>query len=47
VSGLVADAAGIPSAIWLVAILTGLSGLTAAALLDETRPRRGVPAALG
>jgi MFS family permease len=45
VSGLVADAAGIPAAIWLVAILTALSGLTAAALLDETRPRGGsVPA---
>jgi len=45
VSGLVADAAGIPAAIWLVAILTALSGLTGAALLDETRPRGGsVPA---
>jgi MFS family permease len=39
VSGLVADAAGIPVAIWLVAALTALSGLVAAALLRETRPR--------
>ena len=39
VSGLVADAAGMPAAIWLVAALTAVSGLVAAALLDETRPR--------
>ena len=39
VSGLVADAAGMPAAIWFVAVLTALSGLLAAALLDETRPR--------
>ena len=38
VSGVIADAAGIPAAIWLVAVLTGASGLIAAALLDETRP---------
>jgi MFS family permease len=38
VSGLVADAAGIPAAIWVVAVLTALSGLVAAVLLSETRP---------
>ena len=41
VSSVVADAAGMPAAIWLVAFLTGLSGLVAAAFLDETRPGRG------
>jgi MFS family permease len=38
VSGLVADAAGMPAAIWLVAVLTALSGIVVAALLVETRP---------
>jgi MFS family permease len=38
VSGLVADAAGIPAAIWLVAVLTAISGIVVAAILDETRP---------
>jgi MFS family permease len=47
VSGVVADAAGMPSAIWLVAALTALAGIVAAALLDETRPRGGVAPVLG
>ncbi len=47
VSGVIADAAGIPAAIWLVAVLTAASGLIAAALLDETRPRGGATAPLG
>jgi MFS family permease len=42
VSGLVADAAGMPAAIWLVAVLTALSGIAVAGLLDETRPAREV-----
>ena len=46
VSGLVADAAGIPAAIFLVAGVTALSGVVAAALLDETRPRPGTDARL-
>jgi len=46
VSGLVADAAGMPAAIWLVAVLTAISGLVAAVLLDETRPRAGTKARL-
>jgi MFS family permease len=47
VSGLVADAAGMPAAIWLVAVLTALSGIVVAALLAETRPAGGVPPPLG
>ena len=47
VTGLVADAAGMPAAIWLVAALTALSGITVAALLDETRPSREVRLPLG
>src|SRR5688572_10637309 len=47
VSGLVADAAGMPTAIWLVAVLTALSGLVAAALLRETRPPLSRPIAPG
>jgi MFS family permease len=47
VSGVVADMAGIPAAIWLVALLTALSGLVAAGLLDETRPRARMSAPLG
>jgi predicted MFS family arabinose efflux permease len=44
VSSLVADAAGMPAAIWLVAVLTALSGLVALTFLEETRPvRRPVP----
>jgi MFS family permease len=39
VSGLVADALGIPTAIWLVAAFTAISGLIAAMFLAETRPR--------
>ena len=46
-SGLVADAAGMPAAIWLVAALTGLSGVVAAAVLVETRPRTEVTPPLG
>ncbi len=46
VSGVIADTAGIPAAIWLVAVLTAASGLIAAALLDETRPRGGATAPL-
>jgi MFS family permease len=42
VSGVVADAAGIPVAIWLVAALTAGSGLVVAAALRETRPSDGV-----
>jgi len=42
VSSLVADAAGMPAAIVLVATLTALSGLVAAAFLAETRPGRVV-----
>jgi MFS family permease len=38
VAGLVADAAGIPAAIWLVAVLTAASGIVVAFLLSETRP---------
>jgi MFS family permease len=38
VAGLVADAAGIPAAIWLVAMLTAASGVVVATLLSETRP---------
>lgn len=47
VSGLVADAAGMPAAIWLVAVLTALSGIVVAALLVETRPAGEVPPPLG
>ncbi len=46
VSGLVADAAGMPAAIWLVALLTAISGIVVAAILDETRPAGVVPATL-
>jgi MFS family permease len=38
VSGVIADRAGIPVAIWLVAALTAGSGLVVAAALRETRP---------
>ncbi len=38
VAGFVADAAGIPAAIWLVAVLTAASGVVVAFLLSETRP---------
>jgi MFS family permease len=38
VSGFVADAAGMPAAIWFVAGLTALSAVVAAMFLDETRP---------
>ena len=31
-----------PAAIWLVAVLTALSGIVVAALLVETRPPTGV-----
>ena len=47
VSGLVADAAGMPAAIWFVALLTALSGLVAASLLSETRPPLSRPIAPG
>ena len=40
VSGIVADAAGMPAAIWLVALVTALSGAIVVALLRETRPSR-------
>ena len=40
VSGVVADAAGLPAAIWLVALVTALSGAIVVALLRETRPGR-------
>jgi MFS family permease len=38
VVGLVADAAGIASAIWIVAIITGASGLVVLVRMRETRP---------
>jgi MFS family permease len=38
-AGLLADAFGIPAAIWLVAALTAASGLLAAARMYETHPR--------
>ncbi len=47
VSGVVADTAGMPAAILLVAALTAISGIVAAGLLDETRPRTGARGALG
>jgi MFS family permease len=47
VSGLVADSAGMPAAIWFVALLTALSGLVAAALLRETHPPLSRPIAPG
>jgi predicted MFS family arabinose efflux permease len=40
-AGVVADAAGIPAAIWLVALLTAGSGVIVALLLRETRTRVG------
>jgi MFS family permease len=39
-SGIVADRAGMPAAIWIVAGVTAGSGLMAAAALRETRPSR-------
>jgi MFS family permease len=39
VAGLLADAFGIPTAIWVIAALTASSGLLAAARLYETHPR--------
>jgi MFS family permease len=38
VSGLVADAAGISSAIWVVAVITALSGLVVLGRMRESRP---------
>ena len=42
VSGIVADRAGIPAAIWLVAVLTAVSGIVVAVALRETRPAGSV-----
>jgi predicted MFS family arabinose efflux permease len=39
VSGVIADAAGIPAAIWAVAALTAASGLVVLVRMRETRPR--------
>lgn len=39
VAGVVADAAGMPAAIWAVAALTAASGLVVLARMRETRPR--------
>ena len=38
-TGLIADAAGMPAAIWAVAALTGLSGAVVIGRMRETRPR--------
>jgi MFS family permease len=40
VAGIVADAAGIPAAIWVVAVLTAVSGLIVFVRMQETRPQR-------
>ena len=39
VTGIVADAAGMPAAIWAVAVLTAASGLVVLVRMRETRPR--------
>jgi MFS family permease len=39
-SGAVADAFGLRAAVWVVAVLTGLSGAVVAARMYETHPRR-------
>ena len=39
VAGIVADAAGMPAAIWAVALLTAASGLLVLGRMRETRPR--------
>ena len=39
VAGAIADAAGMPAAIWSVAALTGLSGVVVATRMRETHPR--------
>jgi MFS family permease len=39
-TGLIADLAGMPAAIWTVAVLTALSGLVVAVRMYETRPAR-------
>ena len=39
IAGLIADAAGIPTAIWVVAALTAFSGLVVLARMRETRPK--------
>jgi MFS family permease len=41
VTGIVGDAAGMPAAIWAVAVLTAASGLIVFARMRETRPRTG------
>jgi MFS family permease len=43
VSGLIADAAGFRSAIWVVAAITAASGLVVAVRMRETRPRTDPP----
>jgi len=40
-AGLLADAFGIPAAIWVVAALTAASGLVVAVRMYETHPRGG------
>jgi MFS family permease len=46
VAGIAADAAGMPAAIWLVALLTAASGLVVAGLLVETRPGVSPPSGI-
>jgi predicted MFS family arabinose efflux permease len=46
-AGVVADAFGIVSAIWVVAALTAASGLVVAVRMYETRPARPVASAAG
>lgn len=43
VAGVIADAAGIASAIWAVALLTAFSGLVVAIRMRETRPAASAP----
>ena len=47
VAGVVADAAGIPVAIWVVACLTATSGLVVLVRMRETRPADAQPPATG
>ena len=45
VAGIIADAAGIKSAIWVVAVITAASGLVVLIRMRETHPRRALLAA--
>ncbi len=44
-AGITADALGLPSAMWLVAALTFVSGVVVAVRMTETRPPRGIAVA--